>query len=153
MKILPYERYSLKTDLKQEELCRAIDQACSSRAFSGSRRSIHGRRKGDDFKVYRAIRYQNTFLPYAFGKIYHEGARVCVDITLRMNLFAIVFMLVWLGGTFGIALVEMRDINGGEPKIPFIMCGVGYLLMQAAFWYEASRIKSLVEKMVHGQDL
>ncbi|WP_299776136.1 hypothetical protein [uncultured Pseudoteredinibacter sp.] len=153
MKILPFERYSLPTNLGQEELYRAIDEACRSRGFAGPRRSIHGRRDGNDFKVYRAIRYQNTFLPYAFGRIQPDGGRASVDITLRMNLFAIVFMLVWLGGTFGIALVEMRDINGGEPKVPFIMCGAGYLLMQAAFWYEASRIKSLVEKMVYGQQL
>tara|TARA_B100000767_G_C19451434_1_gene404202 strand:+ start:74 stop:514 length:441 start_codon:yes stop_codon:yes gene_type:complete len=142
----------MKSSMSLEELYASIDQGCEPWKFSvglgGRSKPLFGKRKENEFKVYRAIRYQNSFLPVAFGKISENGNEVLVEITLKMNIIVMIFMTVWL--SFALIGAVTITFSGAEASllIPVGMVAFGYLPMQGGFWFEVPKLKKLVGNIV-----
>ena len=152
MNLLPFEKYVIRTNMSLEDLHLSIDQSCAPFKFlnvSGSlNKPLFGKRTENNFKLYRAIRYRNSFLPIAFGQITDNGNEVLVEITLKMNLAVMIFMAFWMS----IASVsELALVLSGTEELSFSslwLLGPGYLLMQAGFWFEVPKLKKIIRNVV-----
>jgi len=150
MKIFPYEKYELKSSASLEELYASIDKGCEpwkiSANFGEISKPLFGKRCGNKFRLYRASSNKNAFQPVAFGTIYDNGEEVLVEVTLRMNMFVILFAVVWLSFTFTLIFAYSLPITPSLVLIGMIVCG--YLLIQGGFWFEVPRIKKLISNIV-----
>ncbi len=102
--------------------------------------SIHD----NSFRIRRAIRYRNSFLPLVWGHIgpTPNGARVTV--TMFMHPLAFVFMLFWLGMVGFSALT----VKSASPAIPWAMFIFGIALCTGGFVPEAVKAKRLLSSVV-----
>ena len=153
MNILPFERYDIESEMSINELFASIDQGCESWSFSYAysgavSKPLLGGRQGMNFKLYRAIRYHNSFLPIAFGRITKIDGKSVVKITLRMNILVMVFMAIWLSFTLIGAISITSSEHGAPVLIPVGMFFFGYLLMQGSFWFEAPKLKKLTYEII-----
>lgn len=91
---------------------------------------------------------ETLFLPIAFGKIEPRGLGSKVNVKLRMNLFVIGFMTIWLSFALVGAISFLFISQDSMRFIPLGIFIVGYLLMQGGFWFEVPKIRKMIEKIV-----
>lgn len=155
--LLPFENYVLATRLSKEDLLKRI--AANIR----SHKAYSGKITGESFTMTRNIAYRNSFLPIIEGNVTTEFGQTRVAIKMRLNLFVLIFMSIWLGivGLVSIGLllaiiVGFRQIiqNGFPPMllIPFGMFVFGSLLMYFAFKTESSKSKKFLAALIESID-
>ncbi|MCL2720748.1 MAG: hypothetical protein FWD47_05360 [Treponema sp.] len=91
--------------------------------------------------------YYNTFDPIAFGKIFTNNNETIINVFMRMNIFDIIFMSIWLGGfVFGIIyFIFLTQIDYNFERyfailIIFLVFVIGYIFMTALFKRKSSKI-------------
>ncbi|MCL1635237.1 hypothetical protein M2650_11435 [Luteimonas sp. SX5] len=109
-----------------------------------------GETDNDRFSIHRNIRYRNSFLPVIKGKITPEFPGSLIEVTMRLNVFAALFMAFWLGvvGFMALTAVSSSGLTS-KTAMPAGMFAFGALLLAAGFFPEAikarNKLKSLLE--------
>jgi len=115
------------------------------------RKAYEGQVDRDGFKIQRVIQYRNSFLPQITGTFKRGRTGNEVHVKLKLNLFVLIFICLWMGGVTVACLSTLfiSNIAGGLgyfSLIPFGMLLFGYLLTTLAFSYEAKKSeKDLLE--------
>ena len=150
MKIIPFEKYEIRINRPSTEVVEIIGQNSEpwrlSYVFGARTKPFLGSVDNNTFKIYRAIRYQNSFLPILDGVIENRGNESKLLITMRMPHFTSIFMLFWLGGTLLMALSGDENFRTPVSFVPWGLFLFGYVLMQGGFWLEVPRAKQLLEE-------
>ena len=99
------------------------------------------------FKMHRAIRYGNSFLPVLVGYIVPKGDASEVQITMRMPVFTSIFMFFWF--SFFVWDLVSRPPTLDEIKswisVGFIVSG--YIFVQLAFWLEVPKAEKGIRRV------
>ena len=113
--------------------------------------------KGNSFKMYRAIRYRNSFLPQIEGKFEQIGNSTQIMIKMSLHPVVAVFMTFWLGffvvisGIMVIAWIAASDSFYVHPvkaiSSSIGMFILGYNLMIIPFNIEAGKAKLELDKL------
>ena len=155
--LLPFENYVLATRLSSEDVLKRIaDNIKSHKSYSG-------KITGESFTMSRNIAYRNSFLPIIEGYITTEYGQTRVAIKMRLNLFVLIFMSIWLGivglvsiGILFTILIGFRQIvqNGFPPMllIPVGMFVFGSFLTYFAFKTESSKSKKFLAGLLESID-
>jgi len=100
------------------------------------------------FNINRLINYKNSFLPYLVGELQDEMDVTRVRITMRLNYFVLVFMIVWLfmfGGAFFIGGTQSTGEIWPAFVFPVLMVIV-YVVLMGFFNWEANKAVQLLEE-------
>lgn len=114
------------------------------------------------FELRPNITYRNTFLPFATGRVWPVGGGSRVVVTMRMGIFARVFMSVWLAMASGFMLLTagMAVITGlhGEGGGIVVFGGLflficifpvfGLLLARSGFRREADPLEKFLRELL-----
>src|SRR5215472_4770479 len=103
MTFLPFERLTLRTQLRSDEVYRRLAATVEPvqwfrNSLAGDDKTHQGEITSSGFKITRVIQYRNSFLPVVTGRIRDEGDGCIIEIILRLHFFVAVFMALWLGG-------------------------------------------------------
>jgi len=150
MNIVPFESYEINSEKKPEDILAAIAEKSEKwslrNLFLSGNKPLTGDVKGSRFKVYRSIKYRNSFLPVAVVEVNSDSKGSITKITLRMHVFVTLFITLWLSMTLLAGIVFLYKSTGVLAFAPFGMFIFGYLLMQTCFWIEVPKIKSLLHQ-------
>lgn len=143
----------LITNLTPEEVKSVIDKSSkkwtsSSALFSSRKRLFFGEIDNCEFKLYRHIKYRNSFLPIAYGRIESDGFGSKIIIRISMDIFTILFMFVWLSISFINGIDSIQEYRGIGSLIPVVFFIFGYVLMSFSFWLEMPKLTQLIKNML-----
>jgi hypothetical protein len=118
--LLPWRNFVIGTSWSPDIAIVEIQKRVGVRGFldmGGGSEPFAGRLvNGNEFHFSRRISYRNSFLPVISATVepsHREGARIRV--TMRMNLFVMVFMTIWMtGATFGGVTVFVAALASGQ---------------------------------------
>jgi hypothetical protein len=145
MKLIPYEKFQINTDLSSVELVKRIKTFTGEKTFFNFNPSheFSGHVNEYEFEITKNISYRNSFLPIIEGKIEQKTTGTQVTISMRLHLFVMCFMFVWFSGV-GIGCITLFakvDEFSLPMLIPFGMLIFGVALVSGGFWFEASKQK------------
>ncbi len=106
-----------------------------------------GKIEGDSFRVYRDIRYRNSFLPQVRGTVVSTSRGSRVLITMYLHPLVALFVLFWLGGVGAGAIAMFRTENGSF-FIPVLMFLFGIGLTVGGFYPEALKARRILKKSI-----
>lgn len=145
MKIVPYEKFQIDTDLSSIEVAQRIRTVTGKiKLFSLTPEyEFRGRVSDSEFKIIKNILYRNSFLPIVKGKIEQKGTGTSVTISMRLHLLVMCFLSIWFSGVGLGCIVVISDLNAFTlPMLtPFGLLIFGVVLVSGSFWYEASKQK------------
>lgn len=163
---LPLEKYTILTNLSEEEVLMRLRKIIGNpdrrfqisfmgidlKKHSNASFDYEGTISDNTFKISRAIRYRNSFLPVIKGTVSSFVNKTEIHISMKMPLIVRIFMIIWLSltgipallillTTF-IALMRL-NFQAINPFLfmPLGMFAFGYCLMFFAFKYEARKSK------------
>jgi hypothetical protein len=157
---MPFYRFQLRSDLSTQAVLERIQTLARERpgfgqslkesfgwSEAGSPHFI-GRVEGNGFKLYRDIRYRNSFLPRIRGYVsaYRDGTNI--DVTMYLHPVVMVFMLFWLGGVGAGAVATFSHGKGAQALIPFGMFIFGAALTLGGFFPEAIKARRILEEHI-----
>ncbi|WP_000691820.1 hypothetical protein [Leptospira interrogans] len=155
MKIIPYEEYSLKSNLTVEEAISKLKANTEPNKLFGSGTKIfHGNINNDTFDICRIISYRNSFLPKIKGNIRSEANSIIIDIKMHLHPSVIVFMFIWFSGALLEFIVSTITLMSNlsdflqELLISLGMLAFGIGLFTIPFWIEVKKAKQELEKIL-----
>lgn len=166
MIFLPFDQFTIKTYLSPDEVRSRLEGVVEAkqhfRRFSFNKKHLpyEGVVTDNSFKVTRIIHYRNSFLPIISGEIKEGLGDTVVEITMKPNLFALIFIAVWL-----VIFLTIRASIGGFFFFPapdntssagMFAIGVGivafvYLLVNGSFQFEAIKSKKFFQTLFETQ--
>jgi hypothetical protein len=105
-----------------------------------------GKVEGNEFRIYRDIRYRNSFLPRVYGKVVSSLSGAQIDVTMTLHPAVTVFILFWLGVVGFGAAVTAAHSNLQAALIPLGMFVFGVTLTLVGFFPEALKARRLLEQ-------
>jgi hypothetical protein len=115
MKFIPFDSISLRTKLKAEEVQKRLNLNVSTTGFFESDKDygkpFKGRIEGNTFVIKRKMISRNSFRPVLSGMIEDTLIETVIHVKMRLTIYAMVFMIVWLG--------IMGFITGAFSFVPF----------------------------------
>lgn len=160
MKFLPFDNFQIRSNLSLDEVKQALEkevaQGKTFSPFNLLRRRVEqpyrGEILGNGFKIVRNIRYNNSFIPIITGKITDNYRSTTIEIRMRMRVIVYIFMPIWLGAL--IAAMMFSQGNDSFPSIiPAAMVLMGYIVIIAAYKYEARKAKKFLFNLFCEQDV
>lgn len=151
MKYLPFERIIYKTNLSEQEVIKRLSEFVEPKKFSLGRTSTkeyEGLVNNDRFEINRIINYRNSFLPQIIGTIQKNNDRTQIEITMKLHVLVLVFLIVWCGFT----LFFLVGVCFAEKKIstvlfmPILMLLFAYGLTMLGFKTESKKSKEFLRK-------
>jgi hypothetical protein len=146
MKLLPYEKFEIVVaDPLPQARERMLSKVGPKRFWANFSSPVEHDFRGDidetSFKIWRNIHYRNSFLPILHGSFEQlpEGTRISVR--MRLHLFVIAFLAVWIGTAILFALPFTTVAFWAEIGQAGIMVSAALLMTYAGFWFEASKSK------------
>lgn len=161
-KLLPIENFVLSTKLSPEEVRKKIAENIEPIrpavfSFSPQRfiKPYQGYLTGNYFSISRVINYRNSFLPQIKGEIFKTGQQTEIRVNMKLHVFVVVLLSVWLGivgidcliTTLGIAGYIASEQTQTFPPlflIPYGMFLFGCALTYFAFKPEAAKSKKFL---------
>jgi YD repeat-containing protein len=144
---------SAPPDVVEERVRAAVGKAPGSlermkTSWSGPREPgfpLLGIVEGHGFRIQRAIRYRNSFLPVIRGKIVSTPTGSRVDVWMYMPPVSFTFMLIWFGF---LAFIESKvvDSNIARSYAPLGMIVFGLVLSLGSFFYEVLKAMPLLSQ-------
>ena len=158
MQFLPYESFYIITKLKPDEIQARLEKIVSQddnsvfsfRNWTSTTRDTvyKGYAVNGAFEVERNIGYRNSFNPEIEGHTQANVGGSRIEIKMRLKIFVIVFLFVWLGIAGIGSLKSIPELlsaqRTGSDLIPFGMFVFGYLLTLGGFKYESIKSKSFL---------
>lgn len=145
MKLIPYYRFQIDTPFSPAELAQRIKTVTGEKHwfdFSPSH-EFTGQVNEHEFEITKNISYRNSFLPIIVGHIEQTASGSTAFILMRLHVFVMCFMLVWLSGVSMGCLLVLANLDefSLHMLIPFAMLIFGVALVSGGFWFEASKQK------------
>ena len=158
---LPFERFAIESPLAAAQVvCRLRDATESRRLFSGrptlGEKTFIGSVTEGEFRITRAISYQNSFLPIVRGRIEQVGEGTRVEISMRLSPLVLAFMCFWLAFAalffvgFLAASLSRHQLTGFV-LIPLGMFVFGSVLTVGGFKLEARRAREQLESLLRAE--
>ncbi|MBL4660125.1 MAG: hypothetical protein JKY19_07200 [Alcanivoracaceae bacterium] len=147
MKPYPYDKFKIRLPYDCKEAIRRILDNTEPTSFAQSQSKTKiflGQVNACSFKIQKSIRYQNSFLPIAQGKISNDGFYCVVTVTLRLSISTIVFMLIWFG-YFIKMIIEYYVVTSEIQLLPASFLLFGYVLVMSGFWFDAPRTEQAIK--------
>ncbi len=158
MKFIPSDRFELSSTKSPDELNSALSAHVGKpKTFELilwplGRRPDHkyvGKADSEGFKIWPAIRYQNSFLPIIVGCYSSTGIGTTIRITQSLSIFTRWFSLVWTSFVLlflGVTIFYPDNVDGESSLmemrlIPLSMLAFFLVLANGAFWWEARHTK------------
>lgn len=150
----PRMRFTLQSKMTKEEVLSVLTKNTVPRILWAlvPDEPFFGVMKGDSFKIHRAIRYGNSFIPVIRGVVRSGLEGTEIELRLVPFLFVTIFQIIWVGFTtfflgisisaniFGYPFVPIATKEGLlSLVIPLAMLIFNALLVSAGFNYEAKR--------------
>lgn len=169
-KLLPFEKYTLRTSLSKEEVLKKISENIQQE--KKFKISVFGEDFSkpyswkiieNTFSITRNINYRNSFLPFITGTVETSiNNKTNIDIKMRPILPVLIFISIWMGlvGIVCITMLTVAIINfdefsinefSPEALIPFGMFLFGFLLTYFAFKFEAKKSKEFLERLLNAE--
>lgn len=115
---------------------------------SGDNPPFIGTVEGDHFRLYRDIRYRNSFLPRIRGRVSSAPGGTNIDVIMYLHPLVLLFMLFWLTGIgFGV-VSTLRDAKGASALVPLGMFAFGVALTLGGFYPEAFKARRILERQI-----
>jgi hypothetical protein len=106
-----------------------------------------GRVEDNEFRIYRLIRYRNSFLPQMRGIVNAMPTGIRVSVTMSLHPLAAIFMVVWLSAVGMAAMVALAHWGTSDFRIePVAMFVVGLAMTLGGFYPEAYKARRLLER-------
>jgi len=147
LKLIPYERFTIETDLTPEEVRERLAANVKPWPFfrlagtpAGSR--YEGKCGERSFVVTRSIGYVNSAIPFVFGEYRRGDDGTVIEIRMRPHLVVLGFAALWtaMAASF-VAFLAYHASRGeaswGAPVMPLLMLPFAYLFCVVFFWLEA----------------
>lgn len=167
--LIPLEQYTISTALSADEIAQRLYLLTN---LSGKKIRVPQSQKnistyrGDvsktGFKLSRYISYQNSFIPIIRGNMEPQTDKTDIRITMKLQLFVKVFMIIWLSlaglASLVVLIIAANLLFRGrihlmEPLafIPVGMFIFGYLLMLLPFKLEAKKSKKELDLLFEAE--
>lgn len=151
MNILPYEHILYDSDLSLEEVIKKLNLIVEPPKLfrlSGLKEKMasnkyEGELKEDSFKINRIVNYRTSILPIVQGKIKQIEGRTTLKLTMRLNYFSLIFIIVWFGGIGTVcgkiiaSNIEYQLLD----VVPFAMFVFPYFIILLGFKNEVDKTK------------
>ena len=150
MKLVPYDRYEIRTALAPADALARLATAVEPRRLLRKPFAAHATFQGkigvEGFRIERIIGYRNSFLPELSGIVRGDRSGSVVAVTARLNTLVVVFLLAALAvGIFACLVLAASALDGGVPDaaaaIPLLVILVVVAVVEGAFWIEAALAK------------
>lgn len=101
-----------------------------------------GKITDDSFKIYRNIKYKNSFLPVIVGKLEEKNDGCTIIVKMRLQIFISIFLAIWFSGIIASCLITL-SVNFKMPYVlfPFALLLFGCLISILPFKYESKIAK------------
>ena len=164
MKLLPFDNLTLCSPYSPEDAINRLQAVIEPRRtfnmFTTRQRPYEGWIKGSEFEITRIIRYRNSFLPVIKGNIQTIIGGTNIKIHMRLNVFVLLFMAVWLGGA-GIGLISTlipfltgdQQADLGAVIFTGGMFFIGYLLIMFGYKSEARKSKQFFLELFKAREI
>lgn len=156
--LLPYRRISIDTSLTVDEAVTILSDAIMPQRsfrrllllpFAKSEKEFEGEVSDTgSWKISRAIRYRNSFLPILYGIFVPTEQGVRVEVRMIMHLEVIVFLLGF--ALIGIGLLpKLGSFVWSVENIVMLsgMILLPYLMVFEGFGYEASKAERFIRQL------
>ena len=157
MTFLPFENFVIESSLNKEEIISALTMNIESeKTFRFMKRSdtkeFEGSLKGNEFEIRRIISYRNSFLPVINGEIESYGNNSRITIRMRLHIFTIIFISIWISivGLIFIGLVAAGNFST-ETLGAGAMGLFAYGLTMGGYLFESSRAKEILLEITKGR--
>lgn len=158
MILLPFETYTIKTNLPTQEIKNRLEQTIepelSSIFFrSNSGRPYRGKISATKFSMCRNLFYTNSFNPIILGEISTQDGVSLIHLKIRLHLVILAFLIPFLIITGFIGFGELKSqIERGyiafEENISLIMFVSFYVISILAFKFETRRTKKYLTQLL-----
>lgn len=160
--ILPFDRYTLITELSQSEVMQRLRENVEARrniSMMGYNVADHsgkpyaGRVEGNHFEISRVITYKNSFLPVIKGDV-NASFPGKTEVMIRMSPgvfvlgFSAVWMLMVLVGCVVVSGIMFYDGFNPMLLIPFGMLVFGSLLFTVPYKIEAKKSRVFLSDLL-----
>ncbi len=164
MKLLPFDNITLYSPYSPEEAISRLRAVVEPRRtfalFTTRQMPYEGWIKGGEFEITRIIRYRNSFLPIITGNVQTIIGGTNINIQMKPNVFVLLFMAVWLGGT-GIGLISTlipfltgdQQADLGAVLFTGGMFFVGYLMIMFGYKSEARKSKRFFLELFQAREI
>jgi hypothetical protein len=165
MKFLPYEKMVFHSNLKEDEVKKKLVnvtepiKGCRFQLVRFNSTSKYaGEINGSSFQINRIISYRNSFLPQIIGKIEPQISGCTIRVIMRLHLFVLVFLLVWLGivGLVAVSMIIAAILFDSNNQLFFFPLGMfifGCLLSILAFKLESSKSKKDLKTLFETENI
>lgn len=145
MKLMPYDKFQINSKLSPIEIIQRIRDCTGDDEFFSLHQTheFSGQVNDNDFKIMKNISYRNSFQPIIEGKIEQTSMGTQVTISMRLHLFVMLFMVIYLvlAGIFGISSLINATVFSWSIFSHFGLLIAGGALASGGFWFEAYRQK------------
>ncbi len=159
--LIPYTRLTLKTTLSAQEAEERLAQRTRPRRLLQMRMSwgkkddahdFAGTVENGRFNINRIITYRNSFLPIVIGQFHNDLGFTRVEITMRLHVLVMAFLVVWVTGFLSGALLPLLtagdDLGGLGVSALFVGFVFFFLLIViVTFNYEANKAREMLEAL------
>ncbi len=163
MLLLPFDGRTLVTSLPPNEVRTKLTHSTGEQRLvmlfrDKEEKPLTGAIGSDTFRVHRTIHYRNSFLPVITGRFERKGNVTDIRIAMRMHVFTIVFMSLWLGVLGTLVAFMLLTVILGKPFLPVMLVPLGmftfgYLLMMGAFLFEHRRSLDLLKELLNATEI
>jgi hypothetical protein len=109
-----------------------------------------GKVEGNTFRIYRDIRYRNSFLRRNQGRVEASRHGTSVDVKMTLHPAVAIFMIAWIGaGGFGIFGAN-GDANSKIWLVPAAFVILGFVLTSVCFFPEALKARRILQRSLTG---
>lgn len=151
MKYLPFERITYRTNLSEQEVFTRLSGFVEPKKFGFGRnytKDYEGSVNNNSFEISRVIQYRNSFLPQISGIIQKNNYGTEIEVTMKLHVFVLVFLLFWCSIAVGIFI--MIGSTGKKMSVeffmPLLMLLFVYILTMAGFKAESKKSKEYLRR-------
>jgi hypothetical protein len=156
MRVLPYERFTMKSPLSVDEVVHRLRNGVAPMTFSLRRppQPFQGSVRGDTFVIHRVLGYRNSFRPEISGRIAPGRSGSAIEVTMTLHPVVAVFMGIWLTAAaaifvaFGVAVLRRTTFAGEVGLFPFLFLPFGLALCTIGYRIEAGRSKQALYQLL-----
>jgi hypothetical protein len=156
MLYLPYEKYQIESTLSLDSIEGKLNQNVETNISAISYRYLgikpfRGHIGKNYFKVWRIIKYRNSFLPVITGKLCPTETGSKIEVFLRLNYSVMIFWALWMLAAICFLIMFIFILAGVEKLfslVPLFMIVFGYLLCMIPFNIESSKAKEILKEIV-----
>lgn len=155
MKWIPYDSFSIYTDLQPCQVIQRISQVTEEDSFLLKRTgscAFTGHIDTNTFKIAVCLSYRNSFRPVLYGSIKASGNGSLITIKQKLPLPVMIFMMIWFSFALLFMGTSLMAFIAGESLTNFFiscaMCIFAYSLANGGFWLEAHKSRITIEELL-----